>query len=88
MIDNVEFKDGYCQLPLLWRDQKPQLPDNRHVVDQRLKSPLSKNKTLCKRYTDVMEEYIQRGEAELVEKEDASDSQVSWFLPHHTVLQS
>ena len=36
MIDIVEFKDGHYQLPLLWRDQKPQLPDNRRVVDQRL----------------------------------------------------
>ena len=91
MIDNVEFKNGHYQLPLLWRDQKPQLPDNRHVVDQRLKSlklRLSKDKTLCKRYTDVMEEYIQRGEAELVENEDGFDSQVSWFLPHHPVLQA
>ena len=34
-----------------------------------------------------MEKYIQRGKAELVENEDGSDSQVSWFLPHRPVLQ-
>ena len=80
-------------MPLLWPNQKPQLPDNRHVVDQRLKSlksRLSKDNTLCKKYTDVMEKYryIQRYEAELVEKESGFDSQVSWFLPHHPVLQA
>ena len=42
MIDNIEFKDGHYQLPLLWRDQKPQLQDNHYVVDQGLKSRLSK----------------------------------------------
>ena len=88
MIDNVKFKDGHYQLSLLWRDQKPQLPDNRRVVDQRLKSRVLKDKTLCKRYTGVMEKYIQRGKAESLENEDGSDSQVSWFLPYRPVLQA
>ena len=91
MIDNVEFKDGHYQLPLLWCDREPQLPDNHHVVDQRLyslKSRLSEDETLCKKYTDVMEKYIRRNEAELVKNKDGSDSQVSWLLPHYPILQA
>ena len=85
---SVKMVEGHFQLPLLWKEKGFKLPSNRKMVENRLESlrkRLSKDKNLHKRYIEVMEGYIQKDYAELVNAEEDSKV-VEWFLPHFPVL--
>ena len=88
MKDSVRIVDGHFQLPLLWRRKDVRLPNNRSMVERRLKSlknRLSKNEELRSRYAEVMQGYLERGYAEEVGVE-ACEEERAWFLPHHPVV--
>ena len=49
-----------------------------------LKRKISMDKSLHKKYADVMQNYIDKGYAEKV-REDGKKNACTWFLPHHPV---
>ena len=64
------------------------LPNNRSMVEMRLKSlknRLSKNEELRFRYAELMQCYLERGYAEEVGVKTC-DEERAWFLPHHPVV--
>lgn len=68
------FKDGCYQVELPWRQEHPALQDNYQVARKRLKGlkrKLRKDVTLCGRYNDVVEDYLQQGMAEDVPQDNA-----------------
>ena len=80
--------DGHYQLPLLWKDQEPSLPNNIPMAKRRLlslKKRLSKNPSLKQKYKDVIDTYLAKGYAKQIPTETpASDK--TWYLPHHPVI--
>ena len=89
MKESIQLVDGRFQLPLLWRQENVELPDNRSMADHRLqalKKRLLKDKELHGRYSEVMQTYLDKGYVEaLTERKEVEDSK-SWFLVHHPVL--
>ena len=69
MKASIQLVDNHLQLPLLWREETPKLPENRKAVEMRsmhLKRRLAKDADLRQRYVEVMESYVRDGYAEKI----------------------
>ena len=89
MEDEIKLVDGHYQLPLLWRSKETRLLNNRSMAEnwlQSLRRTLSKSESMHKRYTEVMQSYIQKGYAEAAEDRDPNKNEAVWFLPLHPVI--
>ena len=86
MKDKVKIVNGHFQLPLLWESGTNQLPNNRKVAETRLmclKRRIAKDKALQEKYSAVMASYFEEGYAEKI---GVTEGKLSWFLPHHSVV--
>ena len=89
MKDSIELVDGHFRLPLLWRRRDSKLPGNYSLAVSRaesLRRRLNKDERLRKKYSEVMQGYIEKGYAELVPKDFRKENSREWFLPHFPVL--
>jgi hypothetical protein len=81
---------GHYQMGLLWKKQDPRLPCNRTLAEVRLnhlKKRLRRDPDLKKRYRAVIDDYVMKGYARRMTKEEASArSDITWYLPHHPVF--
>ena len=85
----TRFTEGHFEIPIPWREGRPNFPNNFHMASRRLDSLLRKLTTLdlyeC--YDRALNELLTEGYAEVV-----PDSEIhltdgsSWFLPHHAVF--
>ena len=82
--------DGRYQLPLLWKEDYPSLPNNLEMAKQRLSSlkrRLLKDPSLKAKYTEVVENYVSKGHARRMNFDGGQrQSKISWYLPHHPVI--
>ena len=81
-------EDGHYVLPILFKQQLPQLPNNYQVGKHRLdllEKRLAKDPELKQRYTESIHILLQKGYAEEVSGTNGIDG-VVWYLPHHPVL--
>ena len=72
----------------MWKLGSPSFDDTRTVAEARLnnlKKRLDKNPELKQKYTAVIEDYLAKGYAGKVEKEE-TESEASWYFRHHAVL--
>ena len=76
---------------LPWKRAPSLLPNNYALAERRLESlerSLSKNKTKAKMYNDAIEEYIVKGWARPLSKEELNqDTKPVYYLPHHGVYR-
>ena len=91
MKNSIELVDGHFQLPLLWKQEDIQLPNDMEMAKSRmvsLKKRLKKDEKLHRKYTEVMQGYIGKGYAEKVEEVKAEVDKLSrdWYLPHFPVF--
>ena len=90
ILDSTVKKiDGHYSVGLLWKTEKPDLPNNRSLAEKRLKSLMKKfrkNPNLFKRYSDKMSEYI-NNYAEPVSEKCAVVKKVN-YIPHHCTSES
>ncbi|KAK3722295.1 hypothetical protein QZH41_006052 [Actinostola sp. cb2023] len=88
--ETMSKSDNHYQIGLLWKDDEPHLPDNRTMAEarlQHLKKCFKRDPELKVKYSKVMEEYLIKGYAkELSNEEAATKSDITWYLPHHPVL--
>lgn len=90
--DTTTFVDGQYEIGLVWKCDNPQLPNNPSLADKRaesLRRRLTKkgNEELAAKYRDVMNEYIIKGYANRLTPEEAAQaSSITWYLPHHPVV--
>jgi len=89
MEGTLKMVDGHFQVALPWRHDPPFLPNNRIVAERRgllLKKRLLKDEALFEKYKTTITDYIEKGHAEKVPKEEleVKDRPV-WYLPHHPV---
>ncbi|XP_024119392.1 uncharacterized protein LOC112140627 [Oryzias melastigma] len=87
------FENGRYQVELPWRSDKDQLPDNFRIAKKRfesLKRKLRADATLCARYHDVIQDYLQQGICEeVLDDKIASGDEVTvkYYMPHHAVVR-
>ncbi|KAI7805752.1 hypothetical protein IRJ41_018562 [Triplophysa rosa] len=88
MEEGVKMKaNGHCELPLPFKKDKPNLPDNKICAELRLKclkKRFEKDMQYHKDYATFMNETITCGDAERVPP-DELDKRPSWYIPHHGV---
>lgn len=63
----------HFQVALPWREELPYLPNNKAMAEQRLqllKKRLLKDGELLKKYQSTMQEYIVKGHAQRVQREE------------------
>ena len=89
MEQSLQRVDDHFQVALPWREESPYLPNNKPMAEQRLqllKKRLLKDEDLLMQYRTTMQEYIAKGHAQRVPKEelDVKERPV-WYLPHHPV---
>ena len=69
MKDSVSVVEGHYEVGLPWRHWPPDLPNNRHLAEARLrylKKKLEKDDALRAKYTATVEDYITKGYAEKI----------------------
>ena len=91
IIENTISKvDGHYQMGLLWRQEVPYLPFNRALAEgrlQALKRRFNRDPGLEEKYRSVIDDYVTKGYARQLNEEEASKrSKITWYLPHHPVL--
>ncbi|XP_071482161.1 uncharacterized protein [Diadema antillarum] len=80
--------DGHYEMPLPFKDERPQLPNNKAQARSRLiqlERRFRHNMEYHKKYTEVMETLISKGYAESVPV--GNDESTTWYIPHHGVIQ-
>ncbi|XP_056272262.1 uncharacterized protein LOC130195038 [Pseudoliparis swirei] len=80
-------QDGHYEMPLPFKKDKPNLPNNKSCAVQRLKGlerKLKRDQKYCSDYMHFMKDIIARGDAEKVPEEELNN-QPAWYIPHHGV---
>ncbi len=85
-------EDNHYELPIPYKDVKPQLPPNRIAAEERLSSlrrRMERDKEFKERYDAGMESLINKGYAEEVTTEKVTDDGGKvWYLPHFEVYDT
>ncbi|XP_054709039.1 uncharacterized protein LOC129218740 [Uloborus diversus] len=87
---NTTYTNKRYETRLLWKGNCTQLSSNFEIAKRRLFSlgnTLRKNKELCSRYNEIIEEHIRDGIVERVEKNLDQSTSTGYFLPHHAVVR-
>ncbi len=82
-----QLQDGHYEMPLPFKGEKPDLPNNKVCAEHRLKSlekRLKRDEQYFKDYLAFMKDIIARGDAERVPEMELSN-QPAWYIPHHGV---
>lgn len=82
--------NGHYSMPLPFKGEPPQLPDNKFIALKRLQNLTKRFKT-DQRYYDMYKDFIanllKHGHAEVVpETETLQDADLKWYIPHHGVI--
>ena len=86
----VSMVKGHYQLPLPWKSNVSFPGDSIGMAQRRLsslKKRLQRNEDLHKKYTTVIENYVEKNYARIVPQDelDNSASDITWTLPHFPV---
>ena len=88
MKNDIRLKtDGHYEMPLPFKQERPNLPDNKSCAMHRLRClerKLKRNQQYYKDYTTFMNETIASGDAEKVLEQELCKGPV-WYIPHHGV---
>lgn len=91
IIDSTISKtNGHYKMGLLWQKESPNLPFNRPMAEIRLrclKRRLERDKDLHIKYHSVIDNYVAKGHARKLTREEAHQrSNKTWYLRHHPVI--
>ena len=89
MKQSKQFIDGHYQLSLPWKPGASSLSSNRSQAEARLwnlRKRLEKDDGLKRRYTEVMNSYLDKKYAYKADPKSTGLSEDRWYLPHHAVL--
>ncbi|XP_013410717.1 uncharacterized protein LOC106173924 [Lingula anatina] len=91
MDESVVFVDGHYQVTLPWKSDEL-LPNNKPAAEKRLnllKRRLRRDENLREKYTQALQEYIDKGHAQKIDHRNLyNNSNSVWYLPHHPVINS
>lgn len=80
-------EDGHFEMPLPFKQERPDLPNNKLCAEHRLKClerRLRKDEHYYKDYVAFMQDIIKRGDAEKVPEAELNN-QPAWYIPHHGI---
>ncbi|XP_068205273.1 uncharacterized protein [Palaemon carinicauda] len=86
--DDIEFRDGHFQLPMLFRDRNVNIPNNKKQAVSRAKWQRRKMKNsedYRQQYTAFMDKLFEKGYAYKIPDDEVNKIPV-WYLPHHAVF--
>lgn len=87
--DPVSLRDGHYVLNLPFRKDDVQMPNNCHIVMQRLlglQRKFKTNKSFHKEYTACLNDVIVNGYAEIAQQVRLNEADGrAWYIPHHGV---
>lgn len=90
MESSAKMVDGHYQIALPWREQVPNLSNNRVMAERRLdmlKKRFLQDAELFEKYKATVGDYICKGHAARVpENELDAKGKPLWYLPHHPVF--
>ena len=72
-----------------WKDNKPELPDNRHIAMSRLcntENKLEKDTVVGAEHAQTIQAYVEKGYLRKVQPDEESPPEV-WYLPHFPVVR-
>lgn len=88
MEEGIRLKsDGHYEMPLPFKKDRPNLPDNKVCAIHRVKClerKLRRDEQYYKDYKTFTDETTSRGGAEKVLEEDIHKAP-AWYIPHHGV---
>ena len=88
--ENTRKVDGRYEVPLIWRNDKVELPDNFAAAAQCLnflEKKLNRNPELAERYRKTIDMDMEKGYIKRLTKEETTAPVMrKWYLPHHPVL--
>ena len=87
---SIQFENGHYVVAVPWRNERPNLPNNRPLAEKRLESTerkLEKNPEIAEAYQKVIEEY--RGKNYICRvPPDEPKPTTEWLLPHFPVVRA
>ena len=86
--ETIQFKDGRYQVAWPWKNEDVCLPENFNLAMGRLRSliyRLKSDATLVEKYNHIIQQQLQDGVIEVVDKSVVSDTS-KHYLPHHPVI--
>ena len=89
MKDSCQRVDSGYELALLWKPDRPPLPNNYTMAMRRLESVerrLQKDPNLAQGYGKAIGAYVEKGFARKLTDAERAESTEEWLLPHHPVL--
>ena len=87
--NSVHYDDGRYRIAVPWKEQRPQLPNNRQVAVSRLQSTerkLKKNEFVEKEYQETIAAYVEKGYLRKVPRTEDPPPEV-WYLPHFPIVR-
>ena len=92
MHDNISrLEDGHYQMPLPFKNDKINLPNNRSAALSRLRQlerRFHRDPIYHERYKTVIGSMISEGYAELAPSDETPNPGSLWYLPHHGVINA
>lgn len=90
MTSGIKFVDGHYSMPLPFKDDKPNLPNNRSMALRRLeglKKRFQRDNEYRKLYEQFISNLIKSGHAEVMSDPDLQvTGGHEWYIPHHGVF--
>ena len=86
---SLKYENGKYQVAIPWKNNEPTLFNNYDMAFRRLQNTekrLKKNVELEGVYSDIIDQYIQKGYIRKVEEEEKRPHK-AWYLPHSPVLR-
>ena len=86
---SVRYNNGRYSVAVPWKEQRPQLPNNRQMAESRLLSTernLKKKEFVGKEYQKTIETYVEKGYLRKVPEAEAPPPEI-WYLPHFPIVK-
>lgn len=85
--ETLRYENGRYTVTWPWKDENPDLPENRTLALGRLKSLVRRmkdNPDLIQKYDEIIEDQLRQGVIERVRSE--SKDTIKHYIPHHAVI--
>ncbi|XP_060570805.1 uncharacterized protein LOC132729079 [Ruditapes philippinarum] len=85
--DTLIYDNGMYQVTWPWKEETPELPENRELALARLKSNIARMKNkpeVLKKYNEVIQDQLSKGVIEKIDRSSMSD--LVHYIPHHAVI--
>ena len=85
--ETLQYEQGRYMVTWPWKEERPNLPDNRSLALGRLQSLVKRMKKtphLIQKYDEILEDQLKKGVIEQIESE--TNSLTKHYIPHHAVI--